>query len=390
MGCKKKIVLVSALNYNFGSVLQSFAFQHILNEKGIDAKIINYKKKISLMQLLRITNLALVKVKLLNIRKKIYIFTNSDRKEWWRKKDINYKEFIELYINTTPVITGYKLLRKFITSYDVVIVGSDQLWNPMNNGTHFATVEFAPKNIVRYSYATSFGVTNLKKRDISLMKKVLPTFRMISVREQQGAKIINSILGNLIDVHVDLDPTILIDGLKWENILNLDIKRKGEKYILGYFISSNEKYRELIDSIAESKGLHLIVLPHIDQYVRADEKYEEYEVCSAGPIEFLNFIRNAEYVVTDSFHGTVFSILFKKRFCVLDRFARNDLVSMNSRIDNLLSTVDLVERHANSIEDILDVLNKDINFPRVYNLLQVQREKSLKYIDSILTDIGEK
>ena len=155
-----------------------------------------------------------------------------------------------------------------------------------------------------------------------------------------------------------------------------------EPYIFAYFLGANPEYRKQVQKLAESTGLKIVALRHMDQYVENDEAFGDYAPYDVAPDRFLNFIRGAEYVCTDSFHGTCFSIINEKKFMIFNRYVNASATSKNSRIDSLCQNLGVSERRFSG--DILEI-QKDINYAEVKNNLNNLQQKTIEYLDAALS-----
>lgn len=375
----KKIALVSAYNYNYGSVLQTYALWHILQQNGIDTEILRYTKKNDLRQMVRIFNYPLLKAKVKVMVKQQYINREQKRSAASRIKNEKFEVFLKR-LRFSREITGYQNLKEYIRSYNGVILGSDQVWNPINLGTDFYNLLFVPEEIKKCTYASSFGVSKIPFFQKRKTKRYLSRIDRISVREKKGKEIVLRLLER--NVRVDIDPTLLFDRFDWEKMIPDEYLVK-EKYVFAYFVGKNRNYREYVEKVCKEKQYRLIIVPHVDEIVDAEKKYETEFNLSIGPEEFVNLIRNAEIIFTDSFHATVFSILYNKRFFVFNRFANESKQSMNSRIDNLLELTKLEGRNVSKYEEIESGLYSQIEFNAANFRLQQKREESLEYIKTL-------
>ena len=141
----------------------------------------------------------------------------------------------------------------------------------------------------------------------------------ICVREESGKRLIKGLVGR--DVPVVCDPTLLFTGEEWLSIQKQEIIIK-EPYILCYFLGNNPPHRKFAERLKNATGCKIVALTHLDEYVKSDEGYADYMPYDIDPADFLNLIRNAEYVCTDSFHCSVFSMLYKKIFFTFKRYTR--------------------------------------------------------------------
>lgn len=258
-------------------------------------------------------------------------------------------------------------------NYDVFVCGSDQIWNPTYPVTsEIAFCSFAPQRTICMS--PSFGVTEIpEKRKTEYAEWIRPIYAL-SVREDAGAKIIKELTGR--DAEVLLDPTMLISVDIWHGLCKQPSANLPEEYIVCYFLGKIEKKdKQKIDQMAKEKQLAVVFL--------FDTAHPEYY--TLDPTEVLFTIKNAKYVLTDSFHGTVFSILFKKNFFV---FKRNEGgVSMNSRLDTLLRKFGFEDRICTA--DRRDSI-EDKKWDSVDEQLGNEREKASQYINRALKSIEKR
>ena len=383
----KKVGLIVCYHIkNYGSVLQSYATEKLVEKEGLPYECINYKKKKDLKFLwnnfLRCFNITLLKTKLSFIKKKLYVkFLNKDLEKEFIKRNKIFDNFIDENFKLSVPYHGYEELKKGMKEYSGVILGSDQVWNPMNLGNNYYTLNFVPENMPKITYAPSFGVSKIPSYQIEKTKKYLNRIQYISVREQAGKKIIKELIDK--DVPVVLDPTLMLTIDEWKEVY--DKKRLiKEKYIFCYFLGNNTIHREWANEIKEKTGYKIVILPHMDEIVKCDFNFGDIQYFEAGPKEFLNLITNAEMVCTDSFHGTVFSILNHKKFLVLNRFSGTKKASTNSRIASLLNMLKLEDRLYIGEENIYDAMEKDINYSKVDIELEKHRKESKEYLDNAI------
>ena len=278
----------------------------------------------------------------------------------------------------SPVYYGYEQLKEQSKKYTAVMVGSDQLWSPSGITSNFYNLMFADDNTVKISYATSFGVSQISPKYHKIYNTFLNRLNFISVRENSGKKIVEELSSNKAEVVCD--PVILLDAEQW--LKEIPNKRLyDEPYIFAYFLGKSAEYRDAVTKFAKQKGLKIVTEPHMDSYNKADENFGDYTPFDIGPAEFVNLIRNAEYVFTDSFHGSVFSMLYQKQFLVFNRYSDNSSSSKNSRIDSFCKNYGLSDRRYNG--NIADVENK-INYEDVLGKVDEHRQKSKAFLDKAL------
>ncbi|MDD4274333.1 MAG: polysaccharide pyruvyl transferase family protein [Desulfobacter postgatei] len=381
----EKIGLVTATNVNYGSNLQSYALYMYLTNKGYSLEVIEYKKTKTFKQLVRIFNFTLVKEKLKYLYRDIYcrffmpkVYLNM------RERSNLFMDFKDQHFNLSEVYVGEKALKEGARNYKVVILGSDQLWNPVNLGADFATLSFVQDGTLTITYAPSFGVSSIpfyqKNRTCNYLKRI----DYISVREESGKKIIKDLVGR--DVPVVCDPTILVDKMYWSDLKGERRIIEGE-YILCYFLGRNKKHREFASRLRAESGLKIVSLLYIDDFVKDDYHFADITPFDIGPAEFVNLISNASYVLTDSFHGTIFSILYEKKFFSFSRFSEKSKSSTNSRIDFLLQQIGIPERKLTGAEEVSKCLSLSINYSQVEDKLNQFRKFSRQYLENALSNV---
>lgn len=308
------IVTITELD-NFGNRLQNYALQEILKRKNFEVETIrnliiygNRKKK-----LYKITEL-LKGILRGNFKYRLGMVTKQRRFEDFDKKYFKFSR----WKSTIDTID-----EPLSTEYDYVIAGSDQIWNPYYPfNLDFNFLSFVEKE-KRIAYAASFGVDSIPEEKQEQFKKWLEGMNHISVREFQGAKIFEQLTSKKCEVMPD--PTLLLKKEEW-----LQIARKPkwfnkeEKYILKYFLGSDDEYRKILESL-DDKYKELKIIDIHNAYDR--KKF------SITPDEFIYLINKSELMITDSFHGTVFSIIMQTPFVHSVRMESD--VKTNSRIDSL-------------------------------------------------------
>lgn len=377
-----KIGIITVTNHNYGSILQSFALQIILKKKGHIFEVIKYIEP-NIVKLKRIKNKEYVYAKIKTIYKNI-IFTlfHPKLKHLLNERKFAFDEFIDLNFTFSNSCFTKSELTKKSKEFSTILLGSDQVWHPMNLHMDFFTLNFVPDNIRKVAYASSFGVSCIPKTYQLKYKEYINRFQYLSCREEAGGELIKQLTGR--KAHWVCDPTIILTGKDWIPIQSDKIKYK-EKYIFCYFIGNNPNQRKLVKSFARNHGYKIVALLHIDEYIASDEDYADYTPYDVGPAEFLYLLNHSEYVMTDSFHATVFSLLFHKEFFIFNRFENGKGKSTVSRIDSLLKIVNLENRKiikSNMIDGL--PFDNDIDFQKVDILLDEFRHSSIQYLNDAL------
>lgn len=387
----KKVAIVSCyFQHNYGSMLQALATQMALKKLNIDNETINIegfrheikKSKIKYFARAAVTSDILLSKKgmVKNVLRRKVI--KDDYSVNSKKRSERFEDFYKRYFNLSKRYNSIKELSTACQStYSDVLVGSDQLWLPANIAADYYTLSFVPQNVNSIAYATSFGQSTLPSDSSKKASVFLKDIKNIGVREESGQKLIKDLTGR--DVPVVCDPTILFSGKEW-----MDIQKKEpiikEPYILCYFLGNNPPHREFAKRLRDVTGCKIVALVNLDEYVKSDNDYADFTPYDIDPADFLNLIRNSSYVCTDSFHCTVFSILYNKKFFTFRRYTRKTKTSTNSRIDTLLKMAGLNNRLFNGDEDVKKLINQNIDFERANKRLQVEREKGYQFIRAAL------
>jgi hypothetical protein len=371
---------------NYGSQLQSYATTVELARRNIDFEIIRYKKKTTPLLLIkslpRLLNPIFINDRIIETsQKKMMLKLHPQLAQDNAVRNAAFDKFSQSrFKKLSPVYYGYEQLKEQSKKYTAVMVGSDQLWSPSGITSNFYNLMFADDNTVKISYATSFGVSQINPKYHKIYNTFLNRLDFISIRENSGKKIVEELSSNKAEVVCD--PVILLDAEQW--LKEIPNKRLyDEPYIFAYFLGKSAEYRDAVTKFAKQKGLKIVTEPHMDSYNKADENFGDYTPFDIGPAEFVNLIRNAEYVFTDSFHGSVFSMLYQKHFLVFNRYSDNSSSSKNSRIDSFCKNYGLSDRRYNG--NIADVENK-INYEDVLGKVDEHRQKSKAFLDRALAD----
>lgn len=287
-----------------------------------------------------------------------------------KKRSHRFKVFADQNLNISNVILNREnITKEWIEGIDFFICGSDQIWNPTYGTTsELAFCSFAPEKTVCMS--PSFGVSKIpeyREKEYSIWLKKI---KALSVREIAGQKIIKNLTGRMAEVL--LDPTMLVSSKTWENICKEPENKLPDHYIVCYFLGRVDKsYYKKIRDFSKKKVLPVVMLFDI-----LTPEYYIYD-----PAEVLYTIKHADYVLTDSFHGSVFSILFHKEFYV---FTRNEGgLNMNSRIETLLEKFDLNDRLF--VGEASDISSE--KWCLTEHILEDEREKAKNYIEKALNII---
>lgn len=367
-------------------MLQSLATKKAIDDLGHDCEIVRYKKCLSIpekvKQVPRLLNGANIrsakKQSKANRLESAYPTISALREE---RQGVFERFREEAFTDLSEEFVGYEALKRGSTRYDAVVVGSDQMWLPQGLPTNFYNLQFAAPGVRRVSYATSFGVSSIPWYQRSRTAEYLRKIDYLSVRENTGAVICSEVAG--LEAKVVVDPTLLHTRERWADIVPIDKCGRGP-YIFCYFLGSNPICRLEANRLSRETGLPIVTLRHLDEIVPSDESFGDEAPYDIMPTDFVNLIRNAEYVLTDSFHGTVFSTIHHKRFATFYRFAQGDKHSRNSRIDSLFSHLNLHDRLIVEPGRICATVEESINFGIVEACLAEWRENSWAFLKEAL------
>lgn len=339
-------------NNNYGNRLQNYAVQEFLKKGKIVSQTLNNDAYTNSKKLYFLRK---IKWNLKKMRQKSNI--NLERLTSFKK----FNESIN-YFNRT--ITSYSRLNVF----DYVVVGSDQVWNPNFGRLRDADLLCFVKQKKRIAFSASFGVDGIPDKMKKKVGKALKKFKAISVREDAGKKIVEELTGRT-DVEVLIDPTMLLTADEWDKVSKKPTMLKTDKYILNYFLGNlSDERRNEINRVAKENSCEVINI--------LDKESPFYE---CGPSEFLYLEKNAFLICTDSFHSSVFGILYNTPFLVFEREDNN--ASMNSRLDTLLSKFKLEDRRYKG-----KITKKDLkcDYKEAYNILDKERIKSMNFLKKAL------
>ena len=374
---KKKIALISAINNNYGTMLQAYAVQTVLQKNGLQVDVFNYVSN-PIKQIYRVFNFTFLKTKLKSVFIKIITrFFYPNIYNSIKIRENAFRMFKKSCLNMTNRINFKQELGSKITNYDAAVLGSDQVWNPQNLGMDYYTLNFVPNYIPKITYAPSFGVNQIPKNQIEKTKKYLSRIEHISTRELNGARIIKELIGR--DVNTVCDPTALLTIDDWNVLKSSKMYIEGD-YIFCYFLGSNSCHRDFANRISKMLNCKIVSIQHMDEFVKDDLSFSDLAVYDVDPRDFISLVANSRLVITDSFHGTMFSIYYKKPFYVLNYSKINDMNSVNSRIDSINEILGFDDRRVAGDESIkIDDIDK-IDWNMIHDKLNTFVDISRKYL----------
>ncbi|MBR5595995.1 MAG: polysaccharide pyruvyl transferase family protein [Paludibacteraceae bacterium] len=348
---------------NFGSGLQAFALQRLISDMGYDVKIINYRNPLLGK---RVWWRDVAKFLLHNtigvVNRKVYEITSQGVERY------QYR-----YFRQTKSFTNPEEICEVVKDFSCLVYGSDQIWAP-NVYDPIYMGKYVPKHVRKISYAASIGLNDIPTDLVDIYKENLSSYSSISIREEEGKELLKKKCG--IDATVVLDPTLMV---------NADIYRKMQrpvkgikgKFIYCYFLNKEHQYREKVEEYARKHKLQIVG----SSYKKSDSEWMT-KLINIGADQFLWLINNAETIFTDSYHGSIFSLLFHKNLWTFVRFEENSPVCQNSRIRQLQKNFNLGHRII-SAKGIVDD-SKNIDFDYFEMRLAELRLDSISYIKAAL------
>ncbi len=374
----KKVGLVTCFLGNYGACLQAFALQEQIKKLGCECKILPY---IGPDGYLRDDLTMISKMRLRVLARDILSIGKKDRPYDWRKSHLSFYNFRKKHLDfdqSIPLCYHAEELEAVADRYDAFVCGSDQIWNPTfykcNNPVYF--LRFA-KDKKRIAYAPSIGLSQIPGAYREEFVAYIRDFDSVSVREQQGAQIVRDLCDR--DAHVVLDPTLLAGPDFWNATLTPNYPLPFEKYIFSYIFSDTEQSRNYLKQVQEQTGLPIVYL-NIGKLTY--EGLNAYRKDYADPLDFLQLIKHAQFLVTDSFHGTAFSLLFNKDLYVFKREHTGEKIDMLSRLESILSYAGLQDRFVSLDQPF--VPKDPIDYAPVNEKLAVLRADSETYLKNAL------
>ncbi len=343
---KVGIVTINDFN-NYGNRLQNYAVQEVLKKLGNDA--------------ITLRNIPLLNTKkMFAFRYLKYLLLNKNKKEV-SERDKCFSEFNKNIKFNKKLVTPYSSLAK---KFDYFVVGSDQVWKPTYNRMRDVDFLSFAKNEQKIALSASFGISKLSPQEEKFAKKYLENFKAISVRENSGKEIVEK-LTKRKDIKLLVDPTMLLSKEEWQKVSKKPKMLEDNKYILCYFLGNlSLKRKQEIQKFADKNNCTIINL--------LDKNDPFY---NTGPSEFLYLEQNAFMICTDSFHSSVFALIFNRPLLIFKR--EDDKVDMTSRIDTLVEKFNLNDRVYNGI---INEKNLKLYSEETFNLLNQEQKIALSFL----------
>lgn len=341
------------LNFNYGGILQNYALQQALKRLGHEPITIDYFPPYPWFR------------RVLSCCKTVLLWFNPRKRRplRYRNRRPYISDFIGRYIDTTRTVKSYTA--SLISEYklDALIVGSDQVWNPRMGSSDIKDrfLQFAEdSSVTKIAYAASFGVDQwvYSPEQTDAARRLVRKFDAVSVREESGIALCRKYLD--VEVAWVLDPTLLLRRADYEKLCrDIPVRRN---FLMAYILDADREASRCVEAVAARRDLPI-------EYVYADA------YMSLTIQEWLAMFRDADFVITNSFHGTVFSIIFNKPFLVLPNEKRG-----LARIQSLLSIFKLENRLIYDMSDMGNRCRAEVNWCTVNQILETERAKSIGFL----------
>lgn len=364
--------------YNYGGFLQEMALQDAINSLGYECEIIDYEvsQEFNTFSLKRgIKNFSFDKIKKKLTKEKTILLSDSVSDLITKRKRAFDKYRAHNLVLSKKM--SYSDLHSIDLNYEQLVCGSDQIWNPDYNIPAFF-LNFVRKDCRKIIYAASIGKGQLSCLEKKTYSKLLEFPDYISVREDSAQKLISSITEK--NVELVLDPTLLHQQEYWVKKAD-DSSLNHKNYIFCYFLNLTDEKVKSANEFARRNNCEIIAIPYLhNEMEEYSEKLEGKLLSEVNPADFLNLIRNAEAVITDSFHATVFSIIFQKDFWCFGRNAGT--YNMNTRLHTLLGYVEMQDRliEPDDLKNKMHCTHVDID---LHNL-KIEQKESIAFLSNAL------
>lgn len=362
---KKVIITTFQRAQNYGAMLQALALERVLTDLGNTVEFLDYRDP-HIEEPYRLffwkgkKNIRWIK----NLLRSIYYFVPNI------KRAFQFEKFRESQIHLTEKqYRSEEILKNEYPRAEYYITGSDQVWNPdITRGlSDIYTLNFGEEDMNRISYAASIGKNVLNEKEKKELRSKLQKIQQISVREETAKKILEEIFPQK-EIQVVLDPTLLLNDNQWNSIIGNKFQDHS-KYILAYLVEEDKEFRKIVKDISNKMDCPII---HFER----KKFWENSRSCyTDGPIAFIEKIKDAEIVITTSFHATVFSIIFHKKFWVIPHR------TTGTRVIDLLKLTGLSNRAVYSLNEFQKKnFYEDIDYTVVDEILAKERKKSIQWL----------
>ena len=371
-------------NMNYGGLLQAFALPFVIQKHiGIPAEQIRYSQQNTDTDLCTSKSKKSLSIYQLGINFFSALTSN--------KRSIRKESFLE-FMNDIPHsrnIYSHETIQQCNSNYEIFICGGDQIWNGEMVGEHLDvyTLQFVNQGLKKIAYSPSVAISHMSKQVEDCLGKGLLGIDRISVREKRSLDILKRLSDKKIEVVVD--PVLLLNKSEWLE-QSRPTKING-KYILCYLLGDSITQRKAVEIISKRLKLRIVTFPHIVNNVvrKCDLFFGDIKDYTSGPRQFLDLINNAEFVITDSFHACVFSMIFETPFIVFERNKPSEKGNMNSRIYDFLEEYHLENQLVN-VEKAMNLSRiPEVDYSFAHEHWFHRRNDSIEYLTRALFDERE-
>ena len=382
-GLMKHIGIVTLFHnsLNYGGVLQAFALLHTLEKENNTVFELDYKsekrtssKNAFFLILKRDGFVPAISKISRSICKKLYSKANAKKYySSFKKRAEAFQQFKQNHFHNVIECTRENIY-EVTSGMDAFVCGSDQIWKPSVVDDIYMLNFTGEEKVRKFSYAASLSVDSLQEGDKERYSNWLSKLNGISVREKKAVELLQPLTEK--EVIQVCDPVFLIDKQEWLALSGSNRKIE-ENYLFCYFLGDDKNYRLYAKQFAESRGYKIVTFPNLLQVPRkVDSSFGDYKIYDASPLDFVNIIAKASFVITDSFHATTFSIINNTPFAV---FERNAVLSMNSRISGLLEPLCLEERFVSNYKQLAG-LSDTFKWDFVNTKIKGEQQRALCYL----------
>ena len=371
-------------NMNYGGLLQAFALPFVIQKHiGIPAEQIRYSHQNTGTDLCTSKSKKSLSIYQLGINFFSALTSN--------KRSIRKESFLE-FMNDIPHsrnIYSHETIQQCNSNYEIFICGGDQIWNGEMVGEHLDvyTLQFVNQGLKKIAYSPSVAISHMSKQVEDCLGKGLLGIDRISVREKRSLDILKRLSDKKIEVVVD--PVLLLNKSEWLE-QSRPTKING-KYILCYLLGDSITQRKAVEIISKRLKLKIVTFPHIllNNVRKCDLFFGDIKDYTSGPRQFLDLINNAEFVITDSFHACVFSMIFETPFIVFERNKPSEKGNMNSRIYDFLEEYHLENQLVN-VEKAMNLSRiPEVDYSFAHEHWFHRRNDSIEYLTRALFDERE-
>lgn len=362
--------------HSYGAVLQCYATNKKLQDLEVEFETIDYNpyffRKMYYL-LCKFTSLRHPGIK--SRLYKLFIYKTI------RNRTKNFENFIEKNFNlSSKQYMDFDDINRNCNDYDVYITGSDQVWNSVcGNFDKVFFLDFDDAKVKkRYSFAASFGMTSIPIDLLDEYRSRLNGYENYSVREKTGAKLIRELTGK--QAIISCDPTFMLMADEWKSIEDVSYV-PSNPYVLVYYVTPTKDLQKAAQKLAKEKNLDVVCVPCYLSYEvlsgKNDREFKQKFFPSCSPEGFIALCHNASYVLTNSFHGTVFSVIFQKSFISQYEITKGEY---NNRSQELLEQLEITNR---DLTEDLENIDEPIDWDNVAHKISSMRREAINYLEAI-------